>query len=191
MNLFQKHLLVCGYLVVIILAYIAYIAYTAHPMYDKIDISTLKEYKVPPRDTNNVLSVYISGELGIAHIHFSNNSIYFENGGDPIEFSSREDMYDYISEMTAYSSTIMGYQYDLNHSIHKGYIFCRTVYNEDEQYTDIVYQGPNWTVDATKDTTYIISTFNNVEKLYDAKNKTTWYEHYTVKDYKDEIPDNT
>ena len=131
-------------------------------------------------DTNDILSIYIPNELGIAHIYFAYNEIYFENGGDPLEFSSREAMYEYISEMSAVSASTIGYQHDLDYNIRNGYIFARTVYNVDEQYTDLIYNGPNWTVDATKDTTYLISTFNHVEKIYNPKTKSMEYEHYTV-----------
>ena len=133
-----------------------------------------------PYDTNNVLTIYISDDLGIAYIYFEINKIYFENGDDPLEFKSREDMYNYISEMTAYSSSIIGYQHDIDFNIRNGYIYTHTVYNEDKQYTELIYSGPNWTIDAQQDTTYLISTFNNVEKLYDPNTKTTWYESYTV-----------
>ena len=131
-------------------------------------------------DTNDILSIYISDDLGIAHIYFAYNKIYFENGGDPLEFSSRESMYEYIEEMTAYSSSIIGYQHDLDFNIRNGYVYARTVYNEDEQYTELFYNGPNWTIDAQQDPTYTISIFNNVEKIYDPKLKTVYYESYTV-----------
>lgn len=87
-------------------------------------------------------------------------------------------MYDYISEMTAYNSCIHGYKENLNWLVSKKYIYAKTVHNIDEQYTELIYHGPNWTIDAQKDTSYIIATFNYVEKLTD--NKSTWYKSYTV-----------
>ena len=129
-------------------------------------------------DTNDILSVYVPGD--IAHIYFAYNEIYFENGGDPLEFRSRENMYNYIEDMTAYTSSVIGYQHDLDFNIRNGYIYARTVYNEDEQYTNLVYDGPNWTINSQKDTTYVISTFNHVEKLYNPITKSTEYDHYTV-----------
>jgi hypothetical protein len=142
------------------------------------NISCVNSADVLHSDTNDILSIYIPGD--IAHVYFAYNEVYFENGGDPLEFTTREAMYSYIEEMTAYASSTVGYQGDLDYNIRNGYIYARTVYNEDEQYTDLVYDGPNWTVNAECDTTYVISAFNHVEKLYDANNKTIWYEHYTV-----------
>ena len=129
-------------------------------------------------DTNDILSVYVPGD--IAHIYFAYNEIYFENGGDPLEFSSREDMYNYIEDMTAYTSSVIGYKDDLDYNIRNGYIYARTVYNDDEQYTDLVYDGPNWTINGQEDTTYVISTFNNVEKIYNPETKYTGFDHYCV-----------
>ena len=129
-------------------------------------------------DSTDIMSIHIPGD--IAHIYFAYNEVYFENGGDPLEFRSREDMYDYIEDMTAYTSCIIGYQNDLDYNIRNGYIYARTVYNDNEQYTDLIYDGPNWTVDANRDTTYLISTFNKIDKVYDKNTKFKWYESYTI-----------
>jgi len=131
-------------------------------------------------DTNDILSFYIPNELGIAHVYFAYNEIYFENGGDPLEFTTRDAMYDYIENMTAYNSSTIGYQGDLDYNIRNGYIYARTVYNDNEQYTDLVYNGPNWAINAECDTTYLISTFNNVEKIYNPSTKSIEYDHYSI-----------
>lgn len=129
-------------------------------------------------DTNDIISIYLPGD--IMHIYFARNEVYFEQGGDPLEFNNREAMYDYIEEATAFSSSIHGYKNDLDWLIQQGYIFANTVHNDDEQYTDLIYRGPNWTVDTSQDTSYIISTFNNVEKLYNPKTKTIHFESYSI-----------
>lgn len=129
-------------------------------------------------DTNDIMSLYIPND--IMSIYFAYNEIYLEQGGDPIEFPSRENMYTYIEETTAYASCIHGYKENLDWLISQGYVYAKTVYNEDEQYTELFYNGPNWTVDTTIDTSYTISIFNNVEKIYEPKTKTVYYESYTV-----------
>ena len=125
--------------------------------------------------TSKDFSVYTSEDI----IHIVNDSIYFESSDTLFTFTTDEEQYEFLENLTAHSSTIHGYQYDLDYIIRNGYLFARTIYNDDEQYTDLVYNGPTW-ADNTKDTTYVVSTFNNVEKLYDVNNKTIWYEHYTV-----------
>lgn len=142
------------------------------------EIKCVNTVDVLHADTNDIMSVYISGD--IAHIYFAYNEIYFENGGDPLEFETKDAMYDYVSEMTAYNSCTIGYKDDLDYNIRNGYIYARTVYNEDEQYTDLIFDGPNWTVDADRDTSYLISTFNKVDKVYDTNTKFRWYESYAI-----------
>ena len=142
------------------------------------EIKCVNTVDVLHADTNDIMSIYIPGD--IAHIYFAYNEVYFENGSDPLEFTTREAMYDYIAEITAHSSCIIGYQNDLDYNIRNGYIYARTVYNDDEQYTDLIYDGPNWTVDASRDTTYLISTFNKIDKVYDTNTKFKWYESYTI-----------
>lgn len=141
-------------------------------------ISCVNSADILHSDTNDIMSVYISGD--IAHIYFAYNAIYFENGGDPLEFETKDAMYDYVSEITAYNSCTIGYKDDLDYNIRNGYIYARTVYNEDEQYTDLIFDGPNWTVDADRDTSYLISTFNKVDKVYDTNTKFRWYESYAI-----------
>lgn len=176
MTLFQKNLLIVGYSIITIWAYIAWITYTAHPHYDNVDISTLKEYKATP-DTNGLIQYsYLPSD--IMRVDYSNMDIYFENGGDPLEFSNITDLKEYVEETTAYTSSIHGYKENFDWLVSQGYVYAKTVHNPDEQYTELIYNGPNWTVNAQVDTNYIITTFNHVEKLTD--NKTTWYESYTV-----------
>ena len=143
-------------------------------------VSCVNTADVLHSDTNDIMSIYISDELGIAHIYFAYNAIMFENGGDPLEFSSKELMYDYVSEMTAYSSCIHGYKDNLDYLIRNGYVYARTAFNDDEQYTELYYNGPNWSVDARRVTTYIISTFNHVEKIYNPVTKSIEYDSYTI-----------
>jgi hypothetical protein len=124
------------------------------------------------------LSIYLSTD--IAHVYFSDRKIYFENGGEPIHFKTNSELYAYIEDMTAYTSSIIGYKQDFDYNVLNGYIFAKTVCNSKEQYTEMHYSGPNWTVNAQKDTSYLITTFNHVEKIFNPKNKTFEYDHYTV-----------
>ena len=140
------------------------------------DIS-LKVYKSynPVTITSKDFSVYTSEDI----IHVVNNSIFFESSDTSFTFTTDEEQYEFLENLTAHSSTIHGYQYDLDYIIRNGYIFARTVYNDDEQYTDLVYNGPSW-IDNTKDTTYVVSTFNIVEQIYNPITKSIEYDHYTV-----------
>ena len=116
----------------------------------------------------------------IAHIDLDKLQISFEVDTVIYKYDNKQEIYDFIEKSSAYNSCTIGYKDDLDYNIRNGYIYARTVYNEDKQYTELIYSGPNWTIDAQQDTTYLISTFNNVEKLYDPNTKTTWYESYTV-----------
>ena len=125
------------------------------------------------------LSIYLSTN-DIAHVYFADKKIYFENGGEPIQFKTNTELYSYIEDMTAYTSSIIGYKQDFDLNVHNGYIFAKTIYNDDEQYTELHYNGPNWTISAEQDTSYLITTFNHVEKIYNPKTRTFEYDHYTV-----------
>lgn len=146
--------------------------------YQAGEVSCVNSADILHSDTNDIMSLYIPGD--IAHIYFAYNEVYFEQGGDPLQFNSREEMYDYIGELTAYNSSIHGYKESLDWLVAQGYIYARTIYNDDEKYTELIYDGPNWTVNAEQDTSYIISTFNNVEKIYNPKTKSIEYDSYTV-----------
>ena len=128
-----------------------------------------------PTITSKDFSVYTSEDI----IHVVNDSTLFESSDTSFTFVSDEEQYEFLENLTAYSSTIHGYQYDLDYIIRNGYLFARTIYNDDEQYTDLIYKGPSW-IDNTKDTTYTVSTFNIVEKIYNPKTKSIEYDHYTV-----------
>ena len=157
MSLFQKLLLLCGYSIVLVWGHIAYTTVT------KKDIRQ---------------SIYMSGD--IAHVDYKNLTVYFENGGDPLEFSNITEIKEYIEKITAYASSIHGYKENLDWLVSQGYIYATTHHNENKQYTELIYNGPNWTVDAAQDTTYIISTFNHVEKIFDPKTKSIEYDHYSI-----------
>lgn len=116
----------------------------------------------------------------IMRVDYKNMDVYFEQGGDPLEFNNIVTLTEYVEETTAYASSIHGYKENLDWLVSQGYIYTTMHYNEDEQYTEMIYDGPNWTVDATKDTSYVITTFNHVEPLYDSRTKDVWYESYTV-----------
>lgn len=119
----------------------------------------------------------------IMRVDYKNLDVYFEQGGDPLEFSNINELTEYVENTTAYATCIHGYKDNLDWLIRQGYIYAITVHNDNEQYTELVYKGPNWTYDTqdpTRDTSYIISTFNNVEKLYDPRTNTQWYESYTI-----------
>lgn len=157
MNKFQKLLLVVGTLLVISLSANIYLLLTNN---------NIIQYSYLPND--------------IMRVDYRNMDVYFENGGDPLEFSNITDLTEYVAETTAYASCIHGYKDNLDWLIRQGYIYAKTVHNDDEQYTDLIYNGPNWTVNAEQDTSYIISTFNNVEKLWSPKTNTVYYESYTI-----------
>lgn len=157
MNTFQKGLLVIGFMLVITLSTNIYLLLTNRD---------IVQYSYLPND--------------IMRVDYKNMDVYFEQGGDPLEFSSLTGLQKYVEETTAYASSIHGYKENLDWLVSQGYIYTTMHYNEDEQYTEMIYDGPNWTVDATKDTSYVITTFNHVEPLYDPSTTEVWYESYTV-----------
>jgi hypothetical protein len=121
-------------------------------------------------------SRYISGDIA----HIDSLTVTFEVSSDSLIFCSRDDLNQYLEDQSAYATSIQGYAGDLDYLIRNGYVFARTVFNEDEQYTDLIYKGPNWTVDATRDTSFIISTFNTVEELYNPITKAVEFDSYTI-----------
>lgn len=124
-------------------------------------------------------SIYLKSD--IMHVDYNNLTVYYEtNGGDPLEFTNIILLNEYVEEITAQEANISSYKDDLDYNIRNGYIYANTVYNADEQYTELIYEGPNWVNDPGNDTTYLLSTFNNVEKLYVPSNCTYEYQHYTV-----------
>lgn len=121
-------------------------------------------------------SIYTAHDI----IHVNGLEITFEIYDTLLTFDNMSERNEWIEEATAYASSTHGYKENLDWLVSQGYIYATTHHNEDEQYTELIYNGPNWTVDATRDTNYIITTFNHVEKLYDPSTKQVWYESYTV-----------
>jgi hypothetical protein len=97
-----------------------------------------------------LLSIYLSGDKDIMHINLNNNEIYFESKDSTMFFATKQEMYNFISEITAFSSTILGYQEDLRFLSRKGYIKAKRLKNTDV--VDITYSGPMWSVNTSKNT---------------------------------------
>ncbi len=116
----------------------------------------------------------------IAHIDLDKLQISFEVDTVIYKYDNKQEIYDFIEKSSAYNSTVLGYQNDINYLIENGYISVNTVYNEDEKYSEMLYDGPNWTIDAGRDTSYLIATFNTVERVYDPKTKLNWLESYNT-----------
>lgn len=74
---------------------------------------------------------------------------------------------------------ILSYQHDLDKQISNGYVYTVTMYNEDKQYTELLYSGPSIS-NPEVDTTFVISVFNNVEMLFNPKTGNYSFESYTV-----------
>ena len=83
-------------------------------------------------------------------------------------------------DQSVYDTCIHGYKDDLDFLVRNGYVWVRTVYNADEQYSELVYDSPNWMVDDNKDTSYIITTFNTVEKIYNPTTKSFEFDSYSI-----------
>lgn len=134
------------------------------------------DFNSPTDVTKKDFSVYTPEDI----IHVVDDRIFFESSDTMFYFDSDMEQYIFLENLTVHSSNIIGYTADLDNMIRDGYVYCKTVNNEDEQYTDIIYKGPIWTGDMKKDTSYIISTFNHVEKLYDPITRVEWLESYTI-----------
>jgi hypothetical protein len=118
--------------------------------------------------TKKDFSVYTTEDI----IHVVDETIFFESSDTMFFFKSDLEQYTFLEKLTAKASTVEGYAGDLDYNIRNGYIYARTVYNEDEQYTDLVYVQDSINI--------LISTFNNVEKIYNPVTKSTEYDHYSV-----------
>jgi hypothetical protein len=116
--------------------------------------------------TNKIIQpINISGD--IMYVDYQLNQIYFEQGGDPLQFKNNKEMIEYVDEVTAKSSSVLGYQSDLDWLIRQGYIsievyptlntMCNKIADNGELL--LIYNGPNWTIDAKRDTTYQIGYF--------------------------------
>jgi len=125
-----------------------------------------------------IYSIYIPSD--IIHINDCTLVVSFEVADTSYTFDSKAELNNYIEVVTAHASSVFGYQQDLQYQINSGYIISRSVINEDESYTEMIYTGPNWTVDATKDTSFILATFDSLEKIYDPKTKSILYESYNM-----------
>ena len=118
----------------------------------------------------------ISGDIA----HIKGLIVTFENSPDSLIFDEQEALDEWIEDELYYATCIHGYKDDLDFLVRQGYVYAVTVYNGDEQYTELIYNGPNWTVDATQDTSYVITVFNTVEKLYNPITKSFEYDSYTI-----------
>lgn len=121
-------------------------------------------------------SQHISGDIA----HIKGLTVFFENSHDSLVFDEQEALDEWLEYESAYATCIHGYKDDLDFLVRNGYVWVRTVYNADEQYSELVYDGPNWTVDATQDTSYVITVFNTVEKLYNPTTKSFEFDSYTI-----------
>lgn len=150
MNLFQKSLLSVGTILAISLI---------------TNIAIMLSPKV-----NDSFSIYMPTDI----IHVDDNAltISFESNSQVIKYNSEDELYETLETITSNMSSIEEYYHDLDYQIRNGYVYARTVYNDDEQYTDLIL--------VQKDTNILISTFNIVEKIYNPKTKSISYDHYTV-----------
>lgn len=121
--------------------------------------------------------MYITGNIA----HIDGLSVTFENNDDSLVFNNKTDLYEWVEKQSAYDTCIHGYKDDFNWMVQEGYVYAITVYNDDEKYTELIYDGPNWTVNALQDTSYVITVFNTVEKLYNQSTKSFEFDSYTVK----------
>ncbi len=115
-------------------------------------------------------------------LYILGDTIFFESGSEePKVFCNKNEMKNFIDEYTAYYSTPLGYQHDLQWQIENGYVHIKLYVSDDptdEQGAELIYNGPNWTIDGTKDTTYSFGFFNTTEKLYDPASKAYIFESY-------------
>lgn len=116
----------------------------------------------------------------IAHIDLDKLQISFEMDTVVYKYDSIQDIYEFIEKSSAYNSTVLGYGSDITYLIENGYISINSIYNKHEKYSEMLYNGPNWTIDASRDTSYIIATFNTIEKIYDPKTKLDWLKSYNI-----------
>jgi hypothetical protein len=121
-------------------------------------------------------SQYISGDIA----HIKGLTVFFENREDSLIFDEQEALDEWLEHESAYATCIHGYKDDLDFLVRNGFVWTKTVYNGDEQYTELIYDGPNWTVDATQDTSYVIATFNTVEKVYNPTTKSFEFDSYSI-----------
>lgn len=130
------------------------------------------------KDVPKTKHQYMIGNIA----HINGLTISFENGGplDTLMFPNEDALEQWREDQSVYDTCIHGYKDDLDFLVRQGYVWVRTVYNADEQYSELVYDGPNWMVDGNKDTSYIITTFNTVEKIYNPTTKSFEFDSYSI-----------
>lgn len=126
------------------------------------------KYKNKVKDDS--FSIYMPTDI----IHVDDNAltISFESNSQVVKYNSEDELYETLETITGNMSSIEEYYHDLDYQIRNGYVYARTVYNDDEQYTDLIL--------VQKDTNILISTFNIVEKIYNPKTKSIEYDSYSI-----------
>lgn len=121
----------------------------------------------PKKD--KIFSIYLNEDL--IHINLSKLIVFYESSDKTITFDSEEQLFEWIEDKSAKQNIPSGYADDIQFYIDQGFITCNihpNINNKGEVISpvgkiDIWYSGPNWTEDSSRDTSYIISTFNSIE----------------------------
>lgn len=121
----------------------------------------------------------------IHHVNYWNRVVTFEQSNEKIKFNSFNELNDYISDVTAKSSSVIGYQSDLDWLIRQGYVSIEiyptidtnNIVTNPNGEALLIYNGPNWTINAQQDTSYQIGYFylSDDIKITDKINGTKWY----------------
>ena len=123
---------------------------------------------VIPIKKDRVLSI-MTANLDLIHVNLSKGYVTFENPGkqDHMFFDSEEDMFEWIEQVTSEGTIPSGYKDDLQYYINQGYITAAVHADIDPNgrvtspvgKIELIYDGPNWTIDSEQDTTYTVCKF--------------------------------
>lgn len=122
--------------------------------------------KEPEKD--RVLSI-MTANMDLIHVNLTRGYVSFENPGkeDHMFFDSEKNMFDWIEQVTTEGTIPSGYKDDLQYHINQGYITAAVhadINDKGELVSpvgkiELIYDGPNWTIDSDKDTTYTVCKF--------------------------------
>lgn len=120
--------------------------------------------------SDRVVPVYTN--VDIIYVDVDSLRIYYESSPDVESFSTFNDLCARIEKLTAISQSPAGYSQDIRYQASQGYITANIHPKLDHKgkvlsevgIVEIWYNGPGWAINPEKDTSFLLTSFNQVNK---------------------------
>ena len=137
------------------------------------------------QQNGRVLSVHTLNE-DLVHVDVDKLTVAYENQDSVRKFKTWAELSEYVEDITAKGTIPSGYANDIQYHIDQGFLTAEVhpaigkdgVVLSPVGKIELWYNGPNWTIDSAKDTTYVVSKFRMVDG-YDAE-----YDEFPNKTYR-------